>query len=376
MIGRCLLSAALLLLSSQATGSLRAEPPAMPHKTENILFVMLDGFRWQELFTGAEEELIDKARGGVENVEETKKLFWRDTPEARREVLLPFIWEVIAKEGQIYGNAKKSSVARVTNLLNFSYPGYSEVLCGYPDMWVSSNDKIYNRNVTMLEWLHQKPEFTGKIAAFTSWDVFPYIINAPRSGILVNSGFSKVGEIPTTSSVTQLNNLISQASGGGNLTRFDALTFQAGLEYLKAKKPRILYLSFDETDAHGHGGHYDRLLASAHKEDGYLRQLWETVQGMPEYRGKTTLVITTDHGRGNAPVEWKSHAANILPSQYTWIAFLGPDTPALGERQKVPMIGQNQIAATVASLLGYDYNAAQPKAGKPIADVLPSGDKK
>ena len=52
-----------------------AEPPARKTKTENILFVMLDGFRWQELFCGAEEELLDKDRGGVQNVEETKKLF-------------------------------------------------------------------------------------------------------------------------------------------------------------------------------------------------------------------------------------------------------------------------------------------------------------
>lgn len=376
MIGRRFVFASLLFISSLVTGSLHAEPPATTTKTENILFVMLDGFRWQELFTGAEEGLLDKDRGGVKDVEETKKLFWRDTPEERREVLLPFIWGVVAKEGQIYGNAKKSSVARVTNLLNFSYPGYSEVLCGYPDMWVSSNDKIYNRNVTVLEWLNQKPEFTGKIAAFTSWDVFPYIINAPRSGILVNSGFSAIGDVPKNSNVTLLNSLIAETPLAGEVTRFDSLTFRAGLEYLKAKKPRVLYLSFDETDAQGHAGRYDRVLASAHKEDGFLRELWETVQGMPEYRGKTTLVITTDHGRGDAPVEWKSHSASILPSQYIWAAFLGPDTPALGERQKIDMIGQNQIAATIAGLLGYDYPAAQPKAGKPIADVLPAVEKK
>lgn len=354
-----------------ASGILRAEPPARKTRTENIIFVMLDGCRWQEVFTGADPELLDKERGGIENVEETKKLYWRETPEQRREVLFPFLWSVIAKEGQIYGNGPKSSVARVTNLLNFSYPGYSEVLCGFPDMAVNSNDKIYNRNVTFLEWLHQKPEFKGKIAAFTSWDVFPYIINAPRSGILVNSGFSKEGAPEGKTNTAALNGLLSSTPLAGNITRFDSLTYQAGLDYFKEKKPRILYLSFDETDAQGHAGHYDRVLNSARKEDGFIRELWETAQSMPEYRGKTTLVITTDHGRGNAPVEWKSHAAHILPSQYIWCAFMGPDTPPLGERQKVEMIGQNQIAATVVALLGYDYNAAQPKAGKPIIDVLP-----
>jgi len=34
-------------------------------------------------------------------------------------------------------------------------------------------------------------------------------------------------------------------------------------------------------------------------------------------------------------------------------------------------VTQSQIAATLAALLGEDYKAAQPKAGAPLADVLP-----
>ena len=49
-----------------------------------------------------------------------------------------------------------------------------------------------------------------------------------------------------------------------------------------------------------------------------------------------------------------------------WLAFLGPDTPALGERAHVDAVAQNQIAATLAALLGEDYLAAVPQAGKPI----------
>ena len=53
------------------------------------------------------------------------------------------------------------------------------------------------------------------------------------------------------------------------------------------------------------------------------------------------------------------------------MAFLGPDTPALGERAKVPDVTQSQIAATLAAFLGEDYAVAVPRAGKPITDVLP-----
>lgn len=339
-------------------------------KTENVIFVMMDGVRWEDVFRGADEALLNKDRGGVADVEDLKSRFWRDTEEERRAALLPFLWGVIAREGQIYGNGTKRSVAKVTNGKNFSYPGYNEVLCGYPDDMVDSNDKIYNRNVTMLEWLHDKPEYKGKIAAYTSWDVFPFIINAPRSGIPVSSGFMPLAELAGNREAGLLTRLSKETPLLGESTRFDAFTYHAALLHLKSKKPRVLFLSFDETDSQGHAGRYDRVLQSAHKEDGYIRELWETAQSMPEYQGKTSLVITTDHGRGQAPVEWKSHNAQIPGATYIWAAFLGPDTPALGERADVPEITQSQIAATIAALLGEDYAGAVSKAGKPIADVL------
>lgn len=352
-----------VLLAASASG-------AEPLKTKNVFFVMLDGLRWQEVFRGAEEALLNADRGGVGDVAKVKELFWRETPAERREALLPFLWGVVAKEGQIYGNSLKKSVARVTNGKHFSYPGYSEVLCGYADEWVSSNDKIYNRNVTVLEWLHQKPEFQGKVAAFTSWEVFPYILNDKRSGIPVNGGYMPLTGVPETPAVKLLNQLTAETPLFGESTRYDAFTFRAAMEYIRAKKPRVLFLSFDETDTQGHAGRYDRVLWSARKNDGFLRELWETAQAMPEYKGATSLVITTDHGRGDPPVEWKNHSAKIPGSEYIWAAFLGPDTPALGERKEVELVTQNQIAATLAALLGYDYPASVPRAAKPIPSVV------
>src|SRR5687768_10456855 len=139
-----------------------AEPKT---RTENVLFIMLDGLRWQEVFRGAEERLVNKERGGIEKPEEIRKRFVRESEEEKRRALLPFLWEVVAKEGQLLGNHDKQSVGRVANGKYFSYPGYSEVLCGFADERIDSNDKNLNQNVTVLEWLHAKPEFKGKVAA-------------------------------------------------------------------------------------------------------------------------------------------------------------------------------------------------------------------
>src|SRR5262245_60463354 len=88
---------------------------APERRTENVLLVTFDGFRWQELFTGADESLINKEFGGVKRIEETHERYWRPTPEERRQVLLPFFWSKVAVEGKVYGNPEHQSVSRVTN---------------------------------------------------------------------------------------------------------------------------------------------------------------------------------------------------------------------------------------------------------------------
>jgi hypothetical protein len=344
---------------------------ALAGETRNVILVMADGLRVQEMFGGADESLITvKYTGSLTEVEALQDRYLRDTPEARREALLPFIWQVVAKQGQIYGNRKLGSEALLTNRRNFSYPGYNEILCGFADDRIDSNAKIPNRNVTVLEWLHRKPEYRGRIAAFGSWDVFPYILNTERAGFPVIAGHAPLLELAANPRVELLNRIKAELPEIWASEAFDALTFHTALEYFKERKPRVLFLSFGETDAWGHAGNYKNYLKSAHLFDQYLRTLWETAQSMPEYRGKTTLIVGVDHGRGEAD-DWKNHGEKIADSKWHWMAFLGPDTKPLGERRNVPAVTQSQVAATLAALLGEDYAGAEPKAGRPIGDVLP-----
>jgi hypothetical protein len=343
--------------------------PAQERKTRNVIFVMTDGFRWQEAVRGADPELMDEKRGSVSDIKSLKSDYWRDTAAERRQALLPFLWTVVQRQGQIYGNRDLKSDAYVTNGLNFSYPGYSEVSCGFPDPRIDSNDKKPNPNVNVLEWLNRKPAFAGRIAAFAAWDVFPYIFNTARSGLLVNSAFTPFTEPPVTPLMEAIN-LLKRETAVFDDEALDAFTFHTAIEYFKNRKPRVLFLSLGETDDWAHGGRYDLYLRAAHRFDDYVRQLWETAQAMPEYRGSTTLILAVDHGRGWAPEEWKSHGEKIPDSKYVWMAFMGPDTPALGERAKTDDVTQSQVAATLASFLGEDYRAAEPKTAKPIADAV------
>ena len=115
------------LSMSATTAALGIEPrPA----TRNVVLVTADGVRWQEVFRGADETLLNQKDGGVSDVDALRRDFWRRTPEARREALMPFLWSVVARQGQIYGNRDKGSPAKVANGMNFSYPGYNELLTG------------------------------------------------------------------------------------------------------------------------------------------------------------------------------------------------------------------------------------------------------
>src|SRR3954470_6108729 len=72
----------------------------------NVLLVTMDGMRWQEVFGGLQAPLVSKADGGVADgdVAWVKDHFDAATPEQRREKLMPFLWTIIAKQGQIFGD--------------------------------------------------------------------------------------------------------------------------------------------------------------------------------------------------------------------------------------------------------------------------------
>jgi hypothetical protein len=338
-------------------------------QTKKVILVMTDGLRWQEVFQGLDPALLNK-ESGVRDVEAVRKSWWRETASERRAALMPFFWSVIATKGQIYGNREAGSDASVTNGKNFSYPGYSETLAGFADDRIDSNDKKHNPNVTVLEWLHSKPAYRGKVAAFGAWDTFPWIINAPRAGFPVNAGYDPMPMSPATPIMNLLNTLKEESPRDQEGEPMDALTFHTAMEYWKTKKPSVLFLSLGETDEWAHAGKYGEYVRAANRVDLYLRKIWEQAQSMPEYRGVTSLIVAVDHGRGRAPVDWKSHGQKLDESKYIWMAFLGPDTRPLGERKQVGPVYQNQIAATLAALLGQDYVGSVAKAGKPIADVV------
>lgn len=355
---RSLLSALLSVILSTPTPNLSGQARS------NVIVVTLDGMRWQEIFTGADRSIITSVRGNVADTTSTLGTFWRNDLEARRLALMPFLSGTIAKSGLLLGDSAAGSWFRVANNRRFSYPGYNELFTGAPDDRIDSNRKVPNANVTVLEWLLGRPGFAGSVEVFGSWDVFPFIFNAQRSRLPVNGeGLPFPGStVPVERSLNQMTEWLPTLWASA---RLDAPTMAAASVALARRRPRVLAVLLGETDEWAHQRRYDQYLDAARRADSFIEHLWNTAQRLPEYRGRTSLIISTDHGRGSTDADWTDHGEDVPAADRIWMAVLGPGVqPGTSNQRQTGT--QSQFAATIATLVDQAWQTARADAARPL----------
>lgn len=332
-------------------------------QTENVIIITTDGFRWQELFGGMDRQIAEDARSNQGDSAYIFGKYWSPDKEQRRKKLLPFFWSTISAQGQLYGNRAYGNKVSVANPYWFSYPGYSEIMCGYVDTLINSNEYKPNPNTTLLEFFNRQPALKDKVAAFTAWDAFNRILNEQRSGVPVVAAYDKTGGDNPTPNEKLINQMLEGMHKEWKEECFDVFTHTAAMEHLKTRKPRVLYISYGETDEWAHARQYRSYLDAANRVDAWIKEIWDFVQSDPQYKDKTTLFITTDHGRGDIVKEkWTSHGASIEDAYQIWFAAMGPNTPAGGEIKTDVQLYQKQFAQTIAKLMGQIYTAKHPVA--------------
>ena len=339
----------------------------------NVILVTIDGVRIQELFGGMDAVIANapEAESGIYEIDVTRGRYWRDTPEARREALMPFFWKTLVPAGMVFGNQAKGSKVTVRNDQWFSYPGYSEILTGEPQPEIKSNDLVRYPHQTVLDYVHAelglKPT---EVAQIGSWDGFKYAASQKDGTFFMNGAREPVPPALSTPEIDLLVGLRQNVMQLWEESSNDYLSFRIALGYLKKHQPRLMWIGLGQSDDWAHARRYDLVLDYLHLADSMIAELWQTLQSMEQYRGRTTLIVTADHGRGRTPADWAEHDAGIQGSQDIWIAIIGPDTPALGEARDVPDLTQSNVAATMLQYLGLDYRKFNADAGPPVPGSL------
>lgn len=287
-----------------------------------VVLVTIDGFRWEDLFRGADPLLVTDDRYRARYV---------DVPD-RAQALTPFLLS-FAQEGALIGDRDHGSCARVSNEYWFSYPGYSEMLVGQPNPNIRSNQAIPNDDVTVLERLARRPEFADQVRVFAEWDVIQAILNTDRSRIPVFN--------PPDPSAPHDPQVIPAA--------------RAAL----VDPPRVLWVALGDTDNRAHEGKYEDYLAAATDADNFAREMWEAYQANPRTAGRTTMLITADHGRGEAARgRWRGHGSGrwrgmVVPgvrregSDAIFVAARGPGVRATNVYSMENCAIESQMAATL-----------------------------
>lgn len=358
---------ALLVVAALVAGHVVPARTAAP-PPQHVVLITLDGVRTEDMFGGLDEAILRSVTsdGRAEDTD-TWRRYWAPNAQERRERLMPFFWKTLMREhGSIAGNRGLGSVARVANRHRFSYPGYAEILTGVAhDDEIASNDNVRNPFSTVLEFVRAQLELPAtKVATFGSWETFRWIAEHEEGATTVNAGMQAY-DLAGGDAIEALSEFQFLTRPPWSGARFDAYTLRFARAHLERFRPRFLYIALDDTDDWAHSGRYDRVLDALASFDVYLADLWKRLQQDPEYRDRTLLVITTDHGRGATPADWRSHGKDVDGAEYVWAAFAGT-TPQRGEWRDAPPIVQAQLAATMAEALGLDYRAAVPEAGAPI----------
>jgi len=328
-------------------------------KIENIIIVTTDGLRWQEVFYGMDLKIAANKKFNPSGSKSVFRDYHGTTFQKRREKLMPFFWTVIYEKGQIYGNRKYGSKVNTANPYRISYPGYSEIFCGFSDTKINSNAYPENPNVNVLEFMHQQPLYRKKVVAFTAWETFNRILNEQRGGFPVFAAFDSIRGVTSKEKEKLLNDMLQNSyKPWGDRECLDIFTHYPAMEYLHSMKPKILYIAYGETDEWAHAGKYKSYLNAINQFDKWLEEIWNYVASSPEYKNKTALLITTDHGRGyQRKNHWTKHGKSIPGSDEVWLALIGPGIPAKGEIKKNIQLYQSQIAQTIAQLLGMKFSA-------------------
>jgi len=289
--------------------------------TENVFLVIIDGLRSDEAFS------------------------YRDV-SFDNHPYIPVLWSELRPIGTLYSDVYN---------LNFTstMAGHTQLItgnpCNYPNYsWPKQYLRVRHDDPTIFEYFRNQtgapPE---RIYAITGKEM------------LVRLGYSMNPIFKREDGIT----LVYPADDSSDRAVWETLATA-----MDEQQPTLVFVNLQDVDEYGHPGVWEDYIHSIGYADSLMGELWSKIESDPVYAGKTTLLITTDHGRhSDVPycLGFMHHGGLCMGCRKTFLLAIGPDTPA-GVAISVP-VDQMDICNTIGGLLGFNTPLSR---GRILWDIL------
>ncbi len=281
-------------------------------KTENVIIILIDGPRYSETWGDSTHQFIPGQ-------------------------------ELMSKEGVVFTNFNNEGT---TNTVN----GHTAITTGYyQNLDNSGMEKPAHPSLFQL-YLENK-----KTSADDAW-----IISSKDKLQVLNDCTDSEYEghfVPHT-----------DCGNNGLFTgyREDSVTFINAINILNSVHPHVAFISFKQPDSYGHANDWNNYLISLKQSDDYTLKIWQFIQNDPNYKDKTTVFVTNDHGRHLDGVSdgFVSHGDSCAGCRHIMLLAAGPDFKRNITVDKHYEL--RDINATISYLLGLKNRGE----GKIIADLF------
>ncbi len=335
-----------------------------------VILITLDGARTEEIFGGLDVDVFKSTLREKQRLEDQPayRRFWAETPAARREKLMPFFWTTLMRE---HGSDCRQQGARQLGHADQHPPLFLSRLLGNPPRRGARRHHQEQRSVAQSV-CHgaRRAAVAADADEVTSRCV--RVVECVRCDRRAHRGsadcqywFRAVRVAGARGSRAQPPaDGDADAVGLGTARRLHVPLCDGPPRAVRGRAPSISRSARPTI-----GRTTAATIACSKPTPGPTPTCASSGPGyrrIPEYRGRTHLLITTDHGRGHTTKDWRDHGAKVEGAQDVWIALVSPSMPRRGEWREHPALQTNQVAATLASWMGVDWRALRPAAGLPI----------
>lgn len=359
----CLSSLAVLSGCYWPGRSISALPPP-PHVpvvpvrasvTRNVILVVLDGVRWQDVFYG---------------VDPVMQLDAPATPTLRAPELVPALFSLMSRGVGLGAAPTGSGLDRVRGAVYvpapyISLPSYRTIVTGGdpPEDCIDNNSSGCWASNSPGRFLWTEVAATGAtVGAVGSWPTLRHLVAPGELRVDYSFGYGAddssqtllVGDYASMRAHAQS---LGSAPANHGTYRRDEETIALALKYVEDRQPRFLFVSLGDADEYGHASvgtsRYAEYIAALRRQDQFIRSLVAVLQAKGQYGEETAVIVTADHGRNRGFTRHVERAGGA-EDQYagrSWLVAAGGGIRAQGLVLDHPPYQLRDLAASIRAML-------------------------